>query len=292
MRTGLIGITGLCAALSGALHGGQPTAQGGAPLVGVSVASRSAVIAPEQAGKIVEMPFREGDRVQKDAPLFRLNSRLEELEVERLRPIAEKNLIRLKAEISLRHAEQQERRVRDLRDKDIASDRDLETATVEVELARLRLEQADIEQAQAQNQLDQAIERLAQRTVKCPFSGLVTQRLKSEGESVERFAPVLEVMSLDPLWIEFDCPITSAGDYRVGSEVTVAPYLHPQDRRTSKVVYASMKANASSHTFLVRVAVPNPDLTWKAGLKMAVERADADAAEPRPMPKPMPMPGK
>ena len=178
-------------------------------------------------------------------------------------------------------------RVRDLREKDIASDSDLEAQTLEVELARLRLEQADIEQAQAQNQLEQALERLNQRIVKCPFSGIVTQRMKSEGESVERFVPVLEVMGLDPLWIEFDCPVTSDNLFAVGSEVVVSPSVNPQDRRIGKIVYASMKAVASSHTFLVRAAVPNPDLRWKAGLKMVVERSGADTAEATPMPKPI-----
>lgn len=289
MGMGRIAITGLCAALAVTRggDGANASAAASAPLVGISVPSRAATVAPEQAGKIVELPYREGDRVEKDAVLFRLNSRLEELEVDRLRPIAEKNLIRLRAEISLRHAEQQERRVRDLREKDIASDSDLESQTVEVELARLRLEQADIEQAQAQNQLDQAIERLDQRTVKCPFAGLVTQRLKSEGESVERFVPVLEVMSLDPLWVEFDCPVTSDNLFAVGSEVVVSPSVNPQDRRIGKVVYASMKAVASSHTFLVRAAVPNPDLKWKAGLKMVVERAAAiDTTEAEAQPRP------
>jgi len=241
------------------------------PLIGVSVPSKVAAVAPEQAGKIRVVPVIDGDLVKKDDVLFELNSRLEELEVERLRPLAESDLIKLRALESLRRAEQQEGRVRDLRDKQISSGSDLEAQEFEVAVAKLRMQQAGMEQEQAKNELAQAIERLAQRTVRSPFDGVVTQRMKSEGESIEKFVPVIEVMCLDPLWIEFDCPVTERQLFALGSEVDVRPAQYDELRKAT-VVHVSDKANASSHTFLVRAAVPNPDRTWKTGLKMLIQR--------------------
>ena len=88
---------------------------------------------------------------------------------------------------------------------------------------------------------------------------------------MERFVPVVEVMSLDPLWIEFDCPVASEHLFQVGREIPVAPAVRPTDTRTAKILFVSMKATASSHTFMVRAAVANEDLRWKTGLKMVIQ---------------------
>ena len=250
-----------------------PTPAFDGPLVGITVASKVASVAPEQAGKIVSVPVTDGDRVGPGTVLFQLSAKLEQLEVDRLRDLAESDFVQRRAEVSLRHAEQQEQRVRDLREKDIASDRELQLQVLEVELARLKVQQAGLEQTQAKNELAQAVERLAQRTVRSPFAGIVTQRWKGEGEAVEKFVPVLEVMSLDPLWIEFDCPVNDASQFDVGGEVVVAPAMDAKHSRTAKILFVSVKATAASHTFMVRAAVDNSDLSWKAGLKMTIQHA-------------------
>jgi RND family efflux transporter MFP subunit len=247
-----------------------PAQQPRTHLVGISMPSRVATVAPEQAGKIVEMPLQEGDPVEAGAVLFRLNSTLEQLEVERLGALAESDVFTRRAAASLEYARLQAERMRSLREREINSERDMQAQAHELELARLRVEQARLEMAQAKNELAQAKERLAQRTVRSPFDGIVTQRLKSAGEAVEKFAPVIEVMTLDPLWIEFECPFTEQHRFVKGEQITVAPAVVPDDVRTGTILLASKKANASSHTFTVRASVPNADLRWKTGLKVTI----------------------
>ena len=247
-----------------------------ASFVGITVPSKVATVSPEQAGKIVEVPVADGDRVDADDVLFRLNSTLEQLEVERLEALASSDLSERRAAAALAHAEQQAERVRDLRNKDISSERDLQDQLHEVELARLRLEQARLERAQAQNSLAQARARLAQRTVTSPFAGVVTQRLRGVGEAVEKFAPVVEVMSLDPLWIEFECPINEQHLFVKGGRALVAPAVRPDDTRVATVLFVSPKSTASSHSFTIRASVDNGDLTWKTGQKMTIEPLDAE----------------
>ena len=220
------------------------------PLVGVSVASKEALVASEQPGKIDALPFVLGDRIEKGQVIFRLNSRLEQLEVERLLPIVESNLAVLRAELGLEHALQQEKRTRDLRNEQISSDADLQEKVVEVKLARLKLKQAQLEAGQARNQLAQAREKLDQRSVKSPFAGVVTQRFKSEGESVER----------------------------------IAPAHNPLDKRTATIVFLSPKGEASSHTFMIRAEVSNRDLLWKSGQKMLIYPPAAEITEPAAKP--------
>lgn len=251
-------------------------------LVGITMPSKVAAVAPEQAGKIVEVPVTDGDRVDTETVLFRLNSTLEQLEVDRLAALVDSDVFERRAVAGLEFAERQAARVQNLRDQEISSERDLQTQVHELELARLRLEQTRLEKSQTINELAQARERLAQRTVKSPFAGIVTQRLRGTGEAVEKFVPVVEVMSLDPLWIEFECPITEQHLFKKGGRVVVAPAVRPDDSRTATILFASPKATASSHTFTVRASVANPDLAWKTGQKMAIELPGNEAPPSRP----------
>jgi membrane fusion protein (multidrug efflux system) len=256
-----------------------PRPKGAAELVGISVPSQVAIVAAEQDGKITSMPAQEMQRVEEGELLFELNATLEQLEVDRLRALAESDVAGRRAAVMLAQVERDTKRIVEMAQTDIVSQSDLQAQQQELELARLRVEQAQLERAQAVIALRQAEERRAQRSVRSPFRGVVTQRLKSVGEAVEKFVPVVEVMNLDPLWIEFECPLTQQHLFRKGGTAIVAPSEAPDDTRTATILLTSVKSNASSHSFMVRAAVPNPELRWKTGQKMSVE---PDVAKPAP----------
>lgn len=271
-------VVGVIAA--GGSQSGKRSANQDDILIGLSVPSQSASVAPEQSGSIVRVPVRDGDLVAKDDVLFELSARLQRLEVERLRELAESDLIELRAKAGLNHAKRRASRVGELRDMKLSSESDLQDQTYEVEVAELRLSQAKLEKAQAANEYEQAKERLAQRTLKSPIDGIVTRRFKQVGETVEKFDPVVEVTALDPLWIEFDAPVADDRLYRIGTEITISPSVRPDAVRKARIIYTSVKANPSSHTYLVRAAVSNPKRDWKAGLKILVRRPRPAAAKP------------
>lgn len=232
-----------------------------------------ALVSPEQAGKIVKLEVRDGDQVTTDSVLFRLNSTLEELEVARLQALANSDLFERRAQKTLEYAEQQAQRMAELREQDINSERDMQKQAHELAIAKLALEQAQLDRHQAKNQLAQAKARLAQRTIYSPLQGIITGHFHGTGDAVERFLPVVEVMSLDPLWIEFECPIQQEHLFRKGAQVRVALARRPEDSRDATIEFISSKATASSHSFTIRASVPNEDLTWKTGLKMTVSAA-------------------
>lgn len=263
----LLGAAALCFTAAARPTGAAPNG----PLVGITVPSQAAAVSPEQAGKIVRVPVVDGDRVAAGDVLFELNSTLEQLEVDRLQALAESDLFERRAQVTVAYAEQQFERVRDLHAKDISSERDLQLQRHELELARLKVEQAALDKQQAHNQLAQAKERLAQRTIKSPFAGIVTARFRTTGDAVEKFVPVVEVMSLDPLWIEFECPLTEASQFHKGGTALVAPATAPDDVREATILLLSPKANASSHSFMIRASVPNPRHDWFTGMKMTIE---------------------
>ena len=72
--------------------------------------------------------------------------------------------------------------------------------------------------------------------------------------------------------------------FTTGAYVAVAPAGNPSDIRKAKIVYVSMEANPSSHTFLARASIANPKHTWRAGLKMQVRSAPEPNAHIGPKP--------
>ena len=73
-------------------------------LVCIAVPSKIALVSPEQAGKIVMLEVKDGERVTTSSVLFRLNSTLEELEVERLEALANSDLLERRAKKTLEFA--------------------------------------------------------------------------------------------------------------------------------------------------------------------------------------------
>jgi len=268
----LLPALGLCTVFAATPGSRREVAPPGS-LVGVTVPSKVALVSPEQEGKIVELGLRDGDQVTEHTVVFRLNSRLEQLEVDRLQRLADSDLYERRATVSRDHARQEAERMRDLRSKEISSEHDVQKFEHDLAIAELAMEQAALDKKQVLNQLAQAEERLEQRSVHSPFDGVVTARFKQQGEAVEKFVPVVEIMCLDPLWIEFECPIQRQHEFTNGSQVLVAPARRPNDSRTATVTFISLKANASSHSFMIRASVPNPDHDWKTGLKMLIEPA-------------------
>ena len=232
--------------------------------------SKRAEIAAEQSGTIVEMPVAEGEAVEQDQVLFKLSSKLQELRVQRLEALCGSSLTLRKALATLEHAETEMKRLMKLSAELVGSGKDLQDRELEAVLARLEHQQAQLDHTVTTNDMEQARVLLEQRTVVSPFSGIVTEIFKRRGETSEKLVQVMEIATLDPLWVEFECPITDENLFRPGTEVVVSPAARKNESRTGTVVYVSMTAKPSSHTFRVRIATPNKDHTWKAGLKMLV----------------------
>ncbi|MHC4516102.1 MAG: efflux RND transporter periplasmic adaptor subunit [Planctomycetota bacterium] len=248
--------------------------------VGVSLPSRTAAVGPEQPGVIVEMPKPEGARVAKGEVLFRLSSEIQSLEVERLEALVGSRAAVDKAQKKLEHSRRVEQRLLRLMEKEITSDAELQEAQYARMMASAEYDQVVLEQGLQANRLKQARVLLAQRTVRSPVSGLVTDWHKQPGEPTNRLEPVVEVARLDPLWVTFDCPIRDQRLFRLDAEVMVAPALEPHNQRKAKVVFVSMRATPSSHTFRVRLSTANPARDWKAGQKMVIRIGQPNATPP------------
>lgn len=239
--------------------------------VGLTLPSESLEIGPAQDGVIAVMAVKEGQVVRKGDPLFELTTELQELEVQRLRVGALSDTDVREAQARLVQAEREEKRQLDLHQKGITGDSDLDKSRREAEIARIELEKARLVHDTNVFRYREAKARLAQRIVKCPIHGYVAKRHLAKGEPVERFKPVVFVVSLDPLWVEFDCDVEDAGLFPKGGKARVRHAANPATSADAVVVFASRTADPASQTFKVRLELSGKE-KWKAGLKVVIEQ--------------------
>ncbi len=133
----------------------------------------------EEVGRIISLPYYQGDAVEKDAILASIDDSLIQAELK-------------KAEANLKQAKVDVRRINSLYRKKLAS---------EDELARA---QTAFETTSAEVSLLQT--RLSHTQIKAPFSGIISERLKETGDVVPVHSHILTVF--DPNEIKIVVPVS------------------------------------------------------------------------------------
>lgn len=126
-------------------------------LSGTLEAPRTVHVHSQQAGKILQLPFYEGDRVSQDAVLARLDDALLRAELDKV--VA----TRKQAQVDLQ-------RLENLAPRKLATEDQLARAHTSLELAR------------AEETLQRTL--LSRTIIKAPFTGVISQRLKEPGDVV------------------------------------------------------------------------------------------------------------
>ena len=141
-------------------------------LTGTLEAPRTVHVHSEQAGRIVELPYFEGDRVDKGALLARLDDALLRAELDKV--VA----TRKQAEVDLK-------RLQRLTSSNLSSQDQLAKANTAVELAS------------AEESLQRTL--LSRTVINAPFSGVISERLKEPGDVVALNEHMLTL--LDPSYM-------------------------------------------------------------------------------------------
>jgi RND family efflux transporter MFP subunit len=186
-------------------------------------------------------------------------------------------------------------RARDLLKREFVSGQAVEQAEAEARVAEQRVAQARDAQLVAQRELKLSAEQLGQRDVRSPFSGIVIERYRTEGERIER-EPLVRVAKIDPLRVEAIVPASQFGRISAGQMAVVKTDLPSFATLNAKVVLVDRVIDPASNSFRVRLTLPNPDHKIPSGLRCKVDFAGSPAnAAPsgmqptalRPSPKPV-----
>ncbi len=150
------------------------------------------------------------------------------------------------------------------------SRQELDEAETTVELAQAELQKATEEQTLAGLELKRYIASLNLRMIRSPISGIVMERFKNAGESVE-LEPIMKLAKVDPLRVEAIAPASMLGQIKEGMTATIIPEYPKNKSYTAKVTIVDRVVDSASGTFGIRLELPNSESEIPGGLKCNVE---------------------
>ncbi|KAA0893079.1 efflux RND transporter periplasmic adaptor subunit [Pusillimonas sp. ANT_WB101] len=217
-----------------------------------SLRSRDSVILrPEITGRITEINFAEGGKVEKGQVLVRLDDSVVRAEVQQ-------------AQANLSLASSKYRRAQQLTKQGFISKQALDEAS-----SQFKVQQAELALAKA---------HLSKTVIVAPFDGLIGLRTVSVGDYVSPGIDLVPIESIDPLQVDFRIPEQFLSDIKLGQKLAVSFDALPGQSRQGEVGAISPLIDVGGRSLLLRANVPNPDDILRPGIFARVRLQFADDA--------------
>lgn len=211
--------------------------------IGTGEALKSATIHPSASGEVIDVAFSAGQLVSKGAILLRIDDRHQRLAVSL-------------AEVAVKKAARQVRRLERLAPSGAASVLRLETAQSEQESARLRLAQARA--------------ALRDRTVYAPFDGVIGLSDIEKGDRVSEQTSIAKLDDRSSILVEFNLSEQYADQIAIGDLISARPWTQPETLLKGKIVTLGSRIDPVSRNLRVKAAIPNPMDTIRPGTSFDV----------------------
>lgn len=246
-------------------------------LHGVAEPARKATISAPEEDVLVEISAREGTLVTKGDTLARLDSRvpLAMLEAAEVRARAVGAIERAQAELD--SANRQLSRVELMRAERAAGVSELEDAQLAVQSAEASLKAAQEirDEAKSDEQLQRT--RLERRKITAPFDGVIARVSAETGEMMKVEDPILLLVDLTTLRVEFNLPVSMYAGARIGSVLTLHASA-PADRTVQgTLAMVEPIIDPATRTFRCVVEVDNRELRLPAGFTATIDDKDIAA---------------
>lgn len=240
-------------------------------ILGCVIEPRTTVeLSSSMRGILEVVNVKRGDLVKKDQVLARLESSVEEVNVELAKMRAEQamDIEVKKAQFDLHR--RSKKRVAELYSKKMASSAEHDEATTTDAISRFQYLEVKEEKKILAVELKRAQSILRLRTIFSPVNGVVVEKFKSAGEFVDEEA-VLKIAEINPLKVEVVIPVSLFGTISEGMEFEVLPELSMDKKLFARVIIVDKVIDASSGTFGIILDLPNEDNAIPSGLKCELE---------------------
>ena len=221
--------------------------------VGELVAPQHAEISAEVDGRVTELMLVEGQSVAAGDPLLELDPAKRRLELAAARAHVSEGAA------SVENVRRQVSRQRELQARKISSQSALDDSETALRLAQAKL-------AAAKADLGVETRALEEATVRAPFDGMVVRRMVSLGEYVQVGRSLVEIVSLNPIEVEFRVAEIDSSFVRLGQEVAVHVAPYPDRSFGAKVTVISPTIDSNTRTLRVKAVVDNAEGLLRPGL--------------------------
>jgi HlyD family secretion protein len=255
-------------------------------------ARRVARVAAERGGRVVSFTWRQGDYVRAGQVLLQVDATTAETQLHAVRHDAEAvDAAQKAAHAEHALAEREYQRVASLHARKVASDEDLDAVRARRDAAAAQLAAAEARQRSAEAAIESRTNEVHHLRVRMPFTGVITQRLVEEGESVVPGQAVAEVMTLDSLYVLAPLDERDAAQVARGLEARVTLDPFPGELWTAKVTRVAPvveETREANRTLAIEVdlparrAGPQPRPGMSADVEVVLERAPDVLRVPSP----------
>ncbi|HRI88103.1 MAG TPA: efflux RND transporter periplasmic adaptor subunit [Candidatus Hydrogenedentes bacterium] len=208
-------------------------------LVGTLEPWESVTISAEVGGKIEWKGVEQGDVVEKDKELFRIDTETIQTRLEQSRARA-------------RLASQEFDRVQRLTDRGVGPQRDQDSA-----VANRDVLDADVRSMEIQ---------LRKSHVKAPMDGKIAQVFAEQDEFTDLGKPLVQIVQLHKVKLRIGIPERDVPYFKVGDTVTVSLDAIADRQFTGTIHLIAPVADISTHTFSTEIALDNTDDVLKPGM--------------------------
>jgi membrane fusion protein (multidrug efflux system) len=211
-----------------------------------TIRSRTAArIAPKYTARIISIEVNAGDSVKKGQMLARLDER------EATASLNEAQARLAAARAQAAHAIADEKRIRVLYEKQAATRENYDAV-----IARSRAAQANVKQAA--NAVEQLRVSLGENSLRAPFDGIISQRLKEPGDMGLAGEPIVILQKPEDLRLEVAIPNFCASRIRIGMAVDVR--IDALDKTLqAKIDEITPQIDVETRTQLVKAALPKTE---------------------------------
>jgi len=212
--------------------------------VGSVSAVQGAVVSAELGGVVSEIHFQNGAEAKKSDLLMKLDSSAEEAQ-----------LHTTEADLELARANLQ--RTRDLAARKVVSKQELDAAQAAF--------------GQKQGAVDNMRSFIIKKQVRAPFDGQLGIRQVNVGQSIDARQPVVQLTSLDPVFVDFALPQQELSKLAPGLEAQVHTDAAPGREFKGKLTALNSMVDTVTRNVTLQAKLENPDHALKPGMFVKVD---------------------
>jgi membrane fusion protein, multidrug efflux system len=211
--------------------------------VGTIKARESVVISAKQAERVATVRFESGQRVAKGQVLIELDAGTVKAELAEVRA----NLADLDAQVT---------RLQSLQGRQLIAQSQLDTVVASRNAARARMQAAS--------------ERLNDRIIRAPFSGVLGLRQVSQGQYVNAGFAMVNLDDLDHMWVDFPVPESLLSKLKIGMTLNLEADAFPNHNFNASVASIDSRVDIATRAIMVRAGIENTKGLVRPGMLMRV----------------------
>ncbi len=197
------------------------------------------MVSAESSGKVVEILFESGEKVEKGRVLARLDVSVEEAQL-------------AAATTRAKYALLNNERMREL----------AETGA----LSRKELDDVESHAGQTQAEVEELRATIDRKTIRAPFEGRTGIRQVQLGQYISSGTPVVSLQTLDPIYVNFSVPQQEIARIKSGEKVQLTVDAFPGEVFEGEVTAVNPELDEAMRSIGVQATLSNPDERLRSGM--------------------------